>query len=308
METEIISYLVEKVAAVAEPDGNQGLAFPEFDLDWKTGDRAALFERASQSMQKNGCVILRNFLSTAEAGALLASLEELLSREEIASHIGKRMDHETDDYLINCTFQRFPRGEKVTPTTLFRLEKTIFNVRVGDIGPAGDDGLIDVFRVDGPISECREVFQREKRNKFLIGVLRKASGLLYESRLFNLYCNRGIEETRGYHADGFGPKVKAFLYLDDVSSTDDGPYCFGLGTHDHLALRESNIELYERFSGELKDATFNFWDRRRELKFLGKAGDFCMSFQRGAHRGWPQKAGHFRYALVQTFMPEGMDP
>lgn len=43
-------------------------------------------------------------------------------------------------------------------------------------------------------------------------------------------------------------------------------------------------------------------------KFLGKAGDFCLSFQRDAHRGWPQESGHHRYALVQTFMPEGMDP
>ena len=29
---------------------------------------------------------------------------------------------------------------------------------------------------------------------------------------------------------------------------------------------------------------------------------------RAAHRGWPQRSGHHRYALVQTFMPEGMDP
>ncbi len=117
-----------------------------------------------------------------------------------------------------------------------------------------------------------------------------------------------IEETRGYHADGFGPKVKSFLYLDDVSSTDDGPYCFGLGTNEYIALRECNIDLYERFSDELKGTTFNFWDRRREVKFLGRAGDFGMTFQRGAHRGWPQKSVHHRYALVQTFMPEGMEP
>ena len=173
MEPEIISYLVEKIAADAEPDRDEGLTFPEFDLDWETGDRAALFDKASQSMQKNGCVILRNFLSTEEAGGLLESLEELLSREEIATPIDKRMDYETDDYL---------------------------------------------------------------------------------------------------------------------------------------ALRDCNIDLYKRFSDELKSTTFNFWDRRREVKFLGKAGDFGMTFQRGAHRGWPQKSGHHRYALVQTFMPEGMEP
>ena len=67
-------------------------------------------------------------------------------------------------------------------------------------------------------------------------------------------------------------------------------------------------KLYERFSEELKGVTFNFWGRCREVKFPGKAGDFCMSFQRGTHRGWPQKCGHHRYALVQTFMPEGMEP
>ncbi len=308
MEPEIISYLVEKIAADAEPDGGEDLAFSEFDLDWETGDRAALFDKATQSMEKNGCVILRNFLSTDEAGGLLESLEELLSREEIATPIDKRMDYETDDYLVNCTYQRFPHREGVSTKTLLRLGKPIINLRVGDIGAVGDDGLIDIFRVDGLIPECRELFRREERNKFLIGVLRETSGLPYESRLFNFYCNRGIEETRGYHADGFGPKVKCFLYLDDVSSTDDGPYCFGLGTHDNLALRECNVDLYKRFSDELKSTTFNFWDRRREVKFLGQAGDFGMTFQRGAHRGWPQRSGHHRYALVQTFMPEGMDP
>ena len=150
MENEIASYLVEKMAAVAEPECAEGLTFPQFDLDWRSGDRTALFDKATQSMRKNGCVILRNFLSSAGAGVLLASLEEVLSREEIATHIDNRMDYETDDYLINCTFQRFPRGEKVTPTTLFRLGKTIFNVRVGNIGPAGDDGLIDISLSTGP--------------------------------------------------------------------------------------------------------------------------------------------------------------
>ena len=191
MEPEIINFLVEKITADAEPDRDEGLTLPEFDFDWNTRDRAALFDKASQSMQRNGCVILRNFLSTDEAGDLLESLEELLSREEIATPIDKRMDYETDDYLVNCTYQRFPHREGVSNMTLLRFGKPIINLRVGDIGASGDDGLIDIFRVDGLIPECRELFQRVERNKFLIGVLREASGLPYKSRLFNLYCNRG---------------------------------------------------------------------------------------------------------------------
>ena len=109
MEAETTSYLVEKMAAVAEPECAEGLTLPQFDLDWRSGDQTAPFDKATQSMQKNGCAMLRNFLSTDEAGGLLAALQDLLSREEIATSIGNPMDHETDEYLINCTFLRFPR-------------------------------------------------------------------------------------------------------------------------------------------------------------------------------------------------------
>ncbi len=50
MEREIINYLVEKISADAEPNGDEDLTFPEFDLDRETGDRAELFDKASRSM------------------------------------------------------------------------------------------------------------------------------------------------------------------------------------------------------------------------------------------------------------------
>ena len=140
-----------------------------------------------------------------------------------------------------------PGGEKATPGSLFSLGKPVINVRAAEIGPAGDDGMIDIFRVDRLVPECGELFERERRNEFLLGALRKASGVRYEPRPFNFYYNRGVTATRGYHADGFGPKVKSFLYLNDVSTNDDGPYCFGLGTHDNLALPECNVDLHGRF-------------------------------------------------------------
>ncbi len=47
----------------------------------------------------------------------------------------------------------------------------------------------------------------------------------------NIYLNDSVTATRGYHIDGLAVKAKSFLYLTDVLSDDDGPYCYALGTH-----------------------------------------------------------------------------
>ncbi len=307
MSVETINYLVEKLAdmigdgKVESPEGT------DYDFNWEEDNRDSLFEKACNSMSVNGGFILRNFVPEYEVQCLRLKLESLLAGKKVASHIANRTDYETEDYFLNCTFENIPGGMKANPTTLFNYGRPIINVRSGQIGPPGDEGLVDIFRADPLFPECHKTFNNKERKNFIINVLRTASGKPYVSRLFNIYVNRSISETRGFHADGFGDKVKAFLYLDDVASPEDGPYCFARGTHDNLAIRKCNIDIAKRL-GQSNGSNYNFWDRKREVKFLGKAGDFAITFQRCAHRGWPQEPGHHRYALVETFMPEGMDP
>ena len=308
MSVDIINYLVDKLADKMSEGQAVPAEFPEHDFNWEEEkDRDSLFDKTCRSMSGNGGLILRNFVSKDEVQTLRFKLESLLGGEKVASHIANCTDDETEDYFLNCTFENIPGGKKANPTTLFNYGRPIINVRAGHIGPPGDDGLVDIFRADPLFPECHETFNNKERKDFILKVLRSVSGKPYVSRLFNIYINRNITETRGFHADGFGDKVKAFLYLDDVDSLADGPYCFARGTHDNLEIRQCNIEIAER-SGQSNGSNYNFWDRKREIKFLGKAGDFAMTFQRCAHRGWPQEPGHHRYALVETFMPEGMDP
>ena len=309
MSVEIINYLVEKLAEKMNDEKGESAEFTNYDLNWEEGDRDSLFDKACNSMSVNGGLILRNFVSEDEVIRLRHNLEALLSEEKVASHIANRTDDETEDYFLNCTFENIPGGNKKSnPTAVFNYGRPVINVRSGHMGPPGDDGLVDIFRPDQLFPKCHDTFNNSGRKNFLINVLRSVSGKPYVSRLFNIYINRSITETRGFHADDrFGDKVKTFLYLDDVASSADGPYTFARGTHDNLAMRQCNIDIAERL-GESNGSNYNFWDRKREVKFFGRAGDFAMTFQRCAHRGWPQENGHHRYALVETFMPDGMDP
>lgn len=308
MSVDIINFLVEELADKRNEDTVEPTEVPEYDFNWEEEDRNMLFNKACKSMSINGGIILRNFVSEDKVKQLRDNLDSLLSEERVASHIANRTDDETEDYFLNCTFENIPGGKKANPTTLFNYGRPIINVRSGHMGPPGDDGMVDIFRPDQLFPECHTIFNDRERKNFLIKVLRFVSGKPYVSRLFNIYINRSITETRGFHADDrFGDKVKTFLYLDEVDSPADGPYTFALGTHDNLTMRKYNIDIAKRL-GQSNGSNYNFWDRKREVKFLGKAGDFAITFQRCAHRGWPQEPGHHRYALVETFMPEEMDP
>jgi hypothetical protein len=304
----IADHLVESLAAANAADDFPKIEnLPPHDFDAVADDWSALCNSAAESMQNNGCVILRKFVPKGIMTEFKSAVETLLASEPIASHIAAREDFDAGDFFLNCTFTRVPGGKKTSVTDIAGYGRPVINVRTGNIGPAGDDGMIDIFGVDGLFPDYPEIFGARERTAFIEDVLFKTSDVRYRSRLFNLYINRSITATRGYHSDGFGPKVKSFLYLNDVTADAMGPYCYARGTYNHASLRACNVELASRFSDTLKSTTFDYWDRRREVKFLGDAGDFAMTFQSGAHRGWPQRRGKERFALVQTFMPDGID-
>ena len=306
---QIANHLAESLAELNAKGPRQDIdSLPPCDFDAEAQDWDELLAPASASMKSNGCAVLRRFAPKESAVKLRIAVESLLASEPVAGHMEARNNLDTEDFLLNCTFDNVPGGEKTTVTDLVKIGKPVINVRKGDIGPAGDDGMVDIFHVDRLFPEHERIFSEKRRTAFIEAVLREASGKPYRSCLFNLYINRSITETRGYHSDGFGPKVKSFLYLNDISDETRGPYCYGRGTYNHLSLRACNQELATRFEETLKSTTFDFWDRRREIKFLGEAGDFAMTFQSGAHRGWPQGQGKERFALVQTFLPEDIDP
>ena len=149
MSVETINYLVEKLAdkigdgKVESPEGT------DYDFNWEEDNRDSLFEKACKSMSVNGGFILRNFVPENEVRCLRLKLESLLARKKVASHIANRTDYETEDYFLNCTFENIPGGKKANPTTLFNYGRPIINVRSGQIGPPGDEGLVELL--DDPV-------------------------------------------------------------------------------------------------------------------------------------------------------------
>ena len=306
----VIDYLVERMAANAggAQDAAARLEFPEHVFDYLSPDRSRVAEQAVESMHVNGCAVVRNFMPRAEVTRLKTALTDFLADSDIVRCIERRSDLKADDFLLNCTDELLPGGRKASVFDVSQMGIPVVYVRCGENPPFGDDGLVDIFQPDLLFKDCSDIFQNEERRQFIACVLGRASERPYFHRLFNLYVNRSVTRTRGYHSDGFGPKSKTFVYLEDVTRDDDGPYCYGRGTHQHTVLRRLNTEINHRFHSEDKDTNFSYWNTDREVKFLGRAGDLVMTFQRGAHRGWPQGSGHERLALVDTYLPEGFDP
>ena len=306
-DSRIVNYLVERISSEMSDSEESRFDFPDHDLDFRTDDRADIEARAIFSMKTNGCVLLRGFVPPAEIEALRNSCNALLERSEVASHIDQRRDYETNEFFVNCTFDRVPGGHHATPTTLYKFDKPIINVRSEMYGPGGNEGLVDIFNVDRLFPDLAATFHHAGRTEFIRRVLDAASGRSYHPALFNLYINRSILETTEFHSDGLDGKVKVFTYLSDVETPADGPYTFARGTHCAPGLRDLNTEINENIR-DVRPSRYSYFDRQRVIHAFGKMGDMVMSFQLGAHRGWPQEAGHSRMALVQSFLPEGEEP
>ena len=114
----------------------------------------------------------------------------------------------------------------------------------------------------------------------------------------NLYLNRSVTSTRGFHADSHGKTLKGFVYLSDVHSLDDGPYCF---------VRRSHVDgpwrLEKQKISELAAATTEapFVDVTMAVPVIASRGSLILSDQAGIHRGIPQAPGAERCVLVMRY-------
>ena len=110
----------------------------------------------------------------------------------------------------------------------------------------------------------------------------------------NLYINRSITKTRGFHIDSNYRSIKGFVYLTDVNRLEDGPYCYVKGTHVDTLFKKVNNSVIG-----LKEAPFV--DQLNIVPVLGKKGTLILSDQSGIHRGIPQKKGSTRELLVMRY-------
>lgn len=182
-------------------------------------------------------------------------------------------------------------GDHLDYSTLRDSERPIAVVRGGT-----DAGMVDIFHADaflmGKGLNLRDILKSS-------GVVDTIETILpdgFELRNINAYINRGVESTRGFHVDSYGGnQVKAFVYLTDVTSVDDGPYCYVIGSHADSGFPILNTGLAQFMGKPITDVSA--FKRSKALPLLGEAGTLLVSNQSGAHRGYPQ-APHGKRAIL----------
>lgn len=181
---------------------------------------------------------------------------------------------------------------------LVEHEAPIVNVRGSH---HSDTGMRDVFNVqkmtefnsDPLINRCSELFMSGQIQQ----LIHKVSPFLYTNT--QLYESHSVTDTRGFHIDNIFGTHKAFLYLTDVNSDDDGPYCYAPGTHRLPYLHRLELRYTERLGIRGRDMVSGNYVK--SLKFLAPKGTLIISNQTGIHRGVPQREGSFRRVLVGNF-------
>jgi len=161
--------------------------------------------------------------------------------------------------------------------------KTIINVRRGQ-----DEGMLDVFNCDLALPDQMGALRRVFEDPSILHILNRPN---LRPRNLNTYVNEGITRTRGFHVDSYSEHLKAFIYLSDVPSLEDGPYTFVKRSHGDSAFRRVNRALCDDMTPATETPVI---DPLAITPVLAPKGSLVISDQSGSHRGWPQSPGRQR--------------
>jgi len=166
--------------------------------------------------------------------------------------------------------------------------------RRGDGGR--DTGMLDIFNAGEAIAEIGEL----ARIDVLQSAIRKAARTPVSLETTNIYINRSITNTRGFHADTYAEKFKVFVYLTDVPDIRYGPYTYVLRSHRPSKLSWMGRRVINKF--RRRPANDCVKEPVEDVRhFTGEAGSLIMSNQTGLHRGWPQEEGFSRMLISLSF-------
>lgn len=116
---------------------------------------------------------------------------------------------------------------------------------------------------------------------------------------------------RGFHIDGFKePWFKAFIYLNDVNESGDGPLTIIPSSHLSPLKLAINVIWNNLRILKLKKCTENpkesmnlFFRDENAHKVLGKAGTMTLANVSCVHKGWNQHDKNDRYCLMIQATP-----
>ena len=238
------------------------------------------FSKLRSILEKEGIVVIPEVLENSVIDEIRPILNKIIEKSKTEKLEEKNI--ESSDYIVV--------GKNSMSKSYFYFSdnpKPIVLVRQGQ-----DQGMIDIFNVDKLFanfkSKVRDVFLKD----WLINLLQDFDEPINPKNL-NLYINHSITKTRGFHVDSYYRSIKAFIYLTDVNSLEDGPYCYVKGTHVDTPYKKIN-----KYVGH-KEAPFI--DKNDIVPILGRKGTLIISDQSGIHRGIPQKNDAIRELLVMRY-------
>lgn len=245
-------------------------------------------DKAQKLLKEEGIFIVPNFLpKTFKESLVKETKKTFLDIDELIDSF--QGYHEDENLAIQKEDIRFKSYSK-----LANYKKPVVCVRQGQ-----DQGMIDVFNYD-KLPKLNELNIKNHFNESgLNGILNKYNNKELSLSLVNMYINRGITQTRGFHIDGLSNTLKAFVYLSDVESLSDGPYCFCKGTHLPGAFRKTNQALSLKAPNKTESPLVPV---DSIIPVLAKSGSLVVSNQTGIHRGIPQRDTAERLLLVARYL------
>ena len=169
---------------------------------------------------------------------------------------------------------------------------------------------------DGKDSKVKNIFNFNLLNKKLDNLIN--SNVLTEKleaqlgdKVILKTCSLQIDEPdtrtkRSWHVDRNPPPTfKAFIYLTDVDSELEGPYCAIPRSHKWRVKRLLNI--FTNIVTGAKRSDMHRYIGERDDYFLAKKGTLIFSTQTLFHRGSPKHERKTRYMLINYFKAEKYD-
>jgi len=247
-------------------------------------------------LKRKGACVVKNFISEEKAFMLgkdlLAILKEHYSNNSLTNNL-----YEEEKFLIQ-------KGSKKLKTydELQKYKKTVFHIRDTE----EDKGFIDIFNVnlllkDDFFKELLGNFESININQSLEEVI----GKKVKISSLNAYITPHLEKTRCLHNDSLLKDAKVFVYLNDVSTSEKGPYGYVLGSHNYNFFYYLWMKIYlylpKFLKANLRATDSVFFKTKDAHFFTGKAGTLICSLQNGVHRGFPQTSQDTRIMLVARY-------
>ena len=235
-------------------------------------------------LTENGIVIVPEFIDTdivVSFGKVISDLRQI-TNEFLGKNI--RVD-ENEHMLLQIGAEKLSGYQELSS-----YKKTVVQVREGQ-----DQGMIDIFNVDIAFPEVN-ILRKAYEDSGLKEIL-SSPDLSVGFKNLNFYLNSNVTSTRGFHADSYTPQLKAFVYLTDCLSLDDGPYTYVKGSQKDNPYRRLNKEMCINLPNKTEAPLLNRGDI---LPVLASRGSLVISDQSGFHRGFPQEEGHERVISVMN--------